>query len=488
MPAPLRPACALLAAWLSACVAGSADRVSDLAPQPCDAELGNGARCYSLSLPENHEAPDGRRISLAVAVVPAKEEEERAQSDPVLVLLGGPGDAASFHYGALLREHAAINETRPLVFVDQRGTGRSSPLSCGLGGSDDDVQPYLDEFQAPDAPERCRRKLGPDVDLSRYRTTDFIADLEIVRRALGVEQWNLHGGSYGTRVAQQYMARHPHRIRSAVLIGVEAQSQIVPMTFAHDVEAALDSLTGQCARDAECHKAFPSFRRELDAVAGRLERGPVPGTIAHPVTGRLDTIPFSRHAFNEAIRFSLYSPQNARHLPLRVHQAFQGNYLELATMHMRRQRNIAHQGWQGLYLAVTCAEDIARVDTAALYANATGSFYGVSRSRQHVAACRSWPVNGHDVWPASDRITTPVLMIVGDMDPATPLSGALEAQRAMTSSRVIVVPTGAHGFGGMTNVGCLYALQAAFYERPEPAALDASCVASVRRLPFFTTR
>lgn len=97
-------------------------------------------------------------------------------------------------------------------------------------------------------------------------------------------------------------------------------------------------------------------------------------------------------------------------------------------------------------------------------------------------------MNSHDVWPASDRITTPVLLLTGDMDPATPLSGAREAQRVMTSSRLIVVPTGAHGFGGMTNVGCLSALQAAFYEQPEPAALDASCVASVRRLPFILSR
>lgn len=352
-------------------------QASGLVAAPCDTALTAltaGSRCYTLSVPENHERSDGRRISLAVAVVPAKETP--ARRDPVLVLLGGPGDAASFNYGALVRSHAAINEARDLVFVDQRGTGRSSPLACGLGGSDEDMQPYMDVFQSPDAARRCRAKLGADVDLSRYRTTDFIADLEILRRALRVDQWNLHGGSYGTRVAQQYMARHPHRIRSAVLIGIVAPSQIVPMSFADDVRSALDSLTAQCGRDAECRRAFPNFRRELDAVAARLDRSPAAGTIAHPVMGAVTSIPFSRHAFSEVIRFSLYSPQTTRTLPLRVHQAFQGNYLELATMHLRRQRNIARQGWQWLYLAVTCAEDIARVDTAALYAGARGSFYG----------------------------------------------------------------------------------------------------------------
>ena len=473
----------LSAALLGACAKGT-ERASELVAQQCDPTLDAAARCYTLSVPENHDKPGGRRLSLAIAVAPALGGPQH--KDPILILLGGPGDAAGFGYAGLLRQHASLNVARDLVFVDQRGTGRSSPLACGLGGSDDDMQPYLDEFQAPDAAQRCRARLG-DVDLSRYRTTDFVADLELVRRALDVEQWNLHGGSYGTRVAQQYMARHPHRIRAAVLIGVVSPSQIVPMSFAADVGVALDSLTAQCARDAACRKAFPNFRRELDSVAARLERAPVPGTLAHPATGAPVSLRFSRHALSEAVRSALYSPEATRHLPLYVHRAFQGDYASLATIQLRRQRNIARQGWQGLYLGATCAEDIARVDTAALYANARGSFYGVSRSRQHVAACRDWPVATSDVWPTSDRITTPVLLISGDMDPATPLSGAVDAQRAMTSSRLVVVRTGAHGFGGMSNQECIRELQSVFYDKPEPATIVAPCLASVRRLPFVTS-
>lgn len=453
----------------------------------CDTAIANArARCGMLSVLEDRTRPAGRRIDIAFSVLRATGTTRSA--DPVLVLLGGPGDAASRRIAGLAAAHAAVNVERDLVLVDQRGTGRSASLACFLG-SDDDLQSYLNAFMPLRDVRDCLARLHGGSDPARYRTTDFIADLEALRVALGIARWNLHGNSYGTRVALQYMARHPAAIRSAVLIGAVPRELVMPVSFGADADRALRLVLADCRADSTCASAFPNVAAELDSVAKRLERAPASADVVHPVSRAAERVAVSRGTFGEVVRATLYTPAGARMLPLMIHEAFGGDYAAIAIAALRRQRSMAREGWAGLYLAVTCAEDIARADRAAAFAANRATILGEFRARQHFDACATWPLRPDgDEWPATDRVTTPTLLIVGDQDPVTPPRWSETTMRQLASGRMIVVPQGGHGFPGMVGAECLTALQVAFYASASAAGLDSGCIASMRRAPFVTKR
>jgi pimeloyl-ACP methyl ester carboxylesterase len=210
--------------------------------------------------------------------------------------------------------------------------------------------------------------------------------------------------------------------------------------------------------------------------------------IRHPATGERSRVRFSRAAFGEVVRASLYGPAGASALPLLISEAYRGDYTGLASAHLRRQRALAREGSTGLYLAVTCLEDVPRADQAATIAASRNTILGAHRARQHFAACALWPRARRAADFVKSRVTTPVLMIVGDRDPVTPPAWARDAQRTMDSARLVVVPHGGHWFSGLLGDECLERLQLAFLEDPAPARLDAGCVTSIRPPPFRVAR
>ena len=99
------------------------------------------AECGDLSVPENPADPGGRHIKLRVARVPAINRHK--QADPLFVLAGGPGMAATTFYASAAFSFERIHRDRDIVLVDQRGTGQSNPLNCAL---DDDALDLLAEL------------------------------------------------------------------------------------------------------------------------------------------------------------------------------------------------------------------------------------------------------------------------------------------------------------------------------------------------------
>jgi pimeloyl-ACP methyl ester carboxylesterase len=164
-----------------------------------------------------------------------------------------------------------------VFLIDQRGTGGSNPLSC-LGADGKPLQ--MDEDAAPseaslrDYAQRCAASLQGRADARFYTTTEAIADLDAVRAALGVDQLNLVGGSYGTRVAQRYAGAYPQHTRSIVIDGVVPNELVVGGDFATTFEDAIALQSAQCRKDAACSKRFPTDTR----AAAQRGRHPAPCT------------------------------------------------------------------------------------------------------------------------------------------------------------------------------------------------------------------
>src|SRR5690242_10499230 len=153
------------------------------------------ARCARYEVWEDREAKAGRRIALNLAIVPAKLRAK--EPDPIVVFAGGPGQGAVALAAQVMPLFSRLNDSRDIVFLDQRGTGGSNPLDC------DDDQGSMQSLFEDALPERvvarCLEHL--DADPRQYVTAVAIEDLEEVRAALGYDKLNLWGGSYGTRVA-----------------------------------------------------------------------------------------------------------------------------------------------------------------------------------------------------------------------------------------------------------------------------------------------
>lgn len=450
---------------------------------PCDLPGVKGARCGTYEVWENREAKSGRRIGLNVVVLPATGSPR--QPDAVTFLAGGPGDSAT-RQAAYLAD-SKIRETRDILLVDQRGTGKSHLLACDLY-PEKNPQSALGSFLPIDRVRACRAALEKTSDLRMYTTASSVDDLDEVRAALGYQRLDLVGGSYGTRAALIYIQRHPKRVRLAILEGVSPPSDLVPLRFPRYAQNALEGIFSDCRHDPRCSKAFPDLPGDLRAIIAQTTARPVDAEILDPQTGTPLHVSLSRSLLGEALRYLLYQPGTALYAPVLIHQAASGDYAPFAELALASRRLFANGIGQGLYLSVTCTEDLPFIDAKEAESQAVGTFLDDSRYLEERAACGSWvrgplPADFHQ--PV--RADTPVLMISGAWDPVTPPSDASQAAVTLPNSLSVVIPAGAHGQDGLPGAApCIEAIENRFLERGGTSGVDTACAKRLHHAPFPT--
>jgi pimeloyl-ACP methyl ester carboxylesterase len=450
-------------------------------PRPCQPPI-EGARCGTVQVPENRDAP-GRMLALNVIVLPARSATPAKEA--IAFFGGGPGQAIAQGARWAAPEFVELMDERDLLFVDQRGTGGSAPLQCMLRDTAN-PQSYLDDFLPPAAVARCRQELSRNADLTRYGFEALAHDTEAVRVALGYDKLNLNGGSYGTRAAMSYLRMYPQNVRSVVLLGLVPPGFLQPEAYARDTDAALAGIFRECRGDAACNAAFPDVEREVRVVVQRLDEAPATAEIVDQRTGQRVRLSISRGTFAETVRRMMYDPSAARAVPFVVHRAYEGDFRPVARNALRDRRGMQQSSWWGLFLSITCSEDVPFIDLAAAAAENGRTLLGDYRVRQQAEACRDWP--RYPV-PASFhqpfRSDVPVLLMSGELDPVTPPYWGAKAAAMFPNSLHFVVPGGGHGFNGMRNTECIDSIQTRFVRQASVQGLDAaSCVASVRPPPF----
>jgi len=440
------------------------------------------ARCGTYEAFENRVTKSGRKIKLKIVVFPATGPDKAA--DPLFYIPGGPGSSATEDAPYIAQQYAKIRERRDLVFVDQRGTGESNPLNCDLFDPHD-LQSYLGVYFPLEGVRKCREQLELKADLRLYTTPIAMDDLDEVRAALGYARINIIGTSYGTRAAQVYLKRHGEHVRAVILHGVSPTGQLMPRDFPQHTERALNGVVDECAVDEACRGAFPDLRAEVKTVLDRLLRGPVEVNLKNAQTGASIPLKLSRDLAAEAIRYMLYQPESASRIPLYIHQAAQGNFAPLARSALLYRRQIVATGSNGMYLSVTCAEDLPWIKPGEGERNAEHTFLGDYRLRQQRAACALWP--RADVprdYAEPTRAAVPALILTGQWDPVTPPTYGEAASKYLPNSLNLVVPHGGHGFGGLEGLECVPNLVAEFIERGTTSGLDTSCLKNIRRKGF----
>lgn len=456
--------------------AGASSRIE---LRPCAIkEVTGPVQCGKLEVLENRNAADGRRVALKVVVLAATERKR--QPDPVFILAGGPGQAATDLADFFARIMARVRRSRDIVLVDQRGTGGSNPLNCDLYGKE--TQAHLGDLFPPDAIQRCLSEWQQRADLRFYTTDVAMTDLDEVRKALGYEQINLFGTSYGTRAAQVYMRQFPKHVRSVIMKGVTPITTPLTTPMARDAQRSLDLLFQDCAADSDCRAAFPKLKEEATSVVERLEHE-VDVELAADGNGTKERVKISRAAIGPTIRTMLQSNDTAARLPLLLHQAAEGDYAPLAGAALAIRRGFSKVVSVGLFLAVVSPEDVAISNPEDVARASAGTFLRDDYYRQLERLAPLFPAVE---MPADYRTPVnspiPTLLISGYLDPATPPSGADEVGKHLSNSLHVVARYGSHSYGGMSP--CIDEIMAEFIERGSTAGLDTSCAEKIRRPPF----
>jgi len=451
--------------------------------KPCKVQGITGeAKCGMLEVFENRATRKGRKIKINVLVLPATGQPR--EPDALFYFAGGPGSGATEDAAGIAQILAAVRAHRDLVFVDQRGTGQSNPLNCELFNPAD-PQSFFGAFLPLDDVRKCREQLEPKADLTLYTTNIAMDDLDDIRAALGYEQINLYGGSYGTRAALVYLRRHPKHVRTAILHGVAPTNQFMPRNFPQDAERALQGVLSECEADEACRTAFPQVKADAQRVLEQLLQSPAQAEVQLPRSQDRVTLRLNRNLAAEAIRYMLYSPGGAGRVPLVLHQAAKGNYVPLTQAALHFRRNLVATGSNGMYLSVTCAEDLPWVKAEEAKQLGANTFLGSYRYDDQSAACSLWPRAMIDSKYAEPvRSDKPVLIMTGEWDPVTPPSHGDAVAKTLSNSLHVVVPDGAHGLSGLVGFDCVERLMTQFIERGAVKGLDTSCVKNIKRRGF----
>lgn len=446
-----------------------------------------GAQCGDLIVPENRADPGGRTIRLHVAVF--KSAREHPAPDPVIHLVGGPGASLLDEAERYLRAGGRhILAERDYILFNQRGSAYGQPeLGCGeyeqFLWRIAEERPDQDEAErlAVEAARACRDEyVGQGIDLSAYNSAQSAADVDDLRRALGYEQVNLYGISYGSRLALTVMRDYPEHVRSVILDSVYPPQVDLYSSQAANAERALNVLLGNCAADPACSAAYPDLRQSfLDAV-DVLDADPVTLPVFRPdrqyiaqVDGRL---------FVEMVYNLLYDVATLPTVPRWITVARDRDQLAIA-----REVNAAlgYANHWGAYLSVQCRDEVAFESRAGLEAAAAGvaaplrSAYATGLMFE---LCEVWDV-GQPPAVENEPVESdiPALLLAGEYDPITPPEWAHLAAETLPNGRVYEFRGVGHGV--MRSNECALSIGLQFLEDPT-GPLDTSCMAALEGVAF----
>lgn len=448
---------------------------------------GREITCGFVTVPEDRSNPGGNRVRIAVAVV--KAEVGPTADDPIFYLDGGPGgeslEPLRFTFPQVFEPFA---QTRDLVFFDQRGIGLSEPsLECT---EDLDLTYELLDQDLPnarflerqlEAVQQCHDRLVADgIDLSMYNSATNAADVADIRVALGYEEVNLLGISYGTRLAQTVMRDHPEGIRSVVLDSVYTPDVDLTASTPANLDRALDELFAGCAESSECSDLYPDLEDRLFTLVDQLETSPVIVQATDFINGDEYDVVIDGSGLLGVVFQALYSEQLIPVLPQLVAEMEGGSRASLAQLVSVNLSNIPFLSL-GMHLSVQCAEEIPFADPTEVAA--ADDPYPEFRDFFEVATnigpavfdlCEIWDVEEQgpiENEPVSSQI--PTLVLAGEYDPITPPAWSERVTRTLRNSRLLLAPGLGHGVSLGSDCTALVSL--AFIENPT-GSLDTSCV------------
>ncbi|MXW30821.1 MAG: alpha/beta hydrolase [Chloroflexi bacterium] len=455
------------------------------------------AVCGYLTVPADYDDPSAGTYEIAVAMFPATGE--RTSDVPVVYLEGGPGGNAleglDVSGGVILEP---LNESRDVIVFDQRGAGFSEPaLSCPeareltreLIGQ---ALPIAEENERwNEVLQTCRDRLVEEgIDLSLVNSAANAADVDRLRTALGHEQWELYGSSYGTRLAQNVMRDFPDGVRRVVLDSSYPLEFDLFARLASGSERAFRLLLDSCAADAVCNEHYPDLEGTLIEAFDRLSASPEPGEASFSLDGeRVDTL-MTGERLAWLVFEAFYQTDVIPWLPEIITEAAQGNVEPANLMLSNSLINDAFFSL-GMHLSTRCADETSFTTKEAIAASIEASplFSRLqdpegTYAQDAIDTCALWnvepspPVENEPV-----RSDIPTLILAGGFDPVTPPSSGMAVAANLSNATFVEFPAAGHGI--VLEGDCAKSIINAFLDGED--APDTSCVSEEFSSPAWVT-
>lgn len=412
--------------------------------------------CATLAVPLDHDDPDGEQIELALA-------RSRAAGDPserigsLVMNPGGPGGSGiEFLTSAAFVMPEEISSRFDLVSWDPRGVGQSSPVRCL---DDEEKESQLEGDISPDTPKEERRAAedqaelragceGRNPEMIRHMSTaDVAEDLEQIRIALGEEQLDYMGFSYGTAIGATYATLYGERVRSMVLDGAVSPTDSdleTAVTNAESFERSYEDFVAECDDDDTCPLG-PDAEEALEEIRADLDRRPL------EVDTTSGTRELTRDLLDYATLAALYDPTLWRTTARAIADLDDGGaqvILALVDQQTGRQPDGSWDNSTDALAMVNCADSPERptaadaLDEAEEIADASRTFGGLLAPS--MLACVDWPMAENPV-PEWSSESAPPILVVGTLgDPATPIEWAEQMADTLEGSVLLTYEGDGH--------------------------------------------
>jgi pimeloyl-ACP methyl ester carboxylesterase len=450
---------------------------------------GENVECGYLVVPEDRSRLPSRAVRLAVGIFHPKGGA--ATPDPVLYLSGGPGasvlELVRYQFEGFF---APIMEgaRRDLIVFDQRGVGRSRPpLDCpnvdalALEMLDRDLEerPASDQEMfdlMTEAYLDCAADLRQVADLTMYNTAASAADVNDLCLALGYEQVNLWGGSYGTRLALGVMRDYPEVLRSVVLDSVYPPDVDLYVEAPSNFSRALNKLFEDCAANPVCSDAYPDLRMVFFDTVAHLNESPVTTTITNTLTGQGYPSVTTGNTLLGFVFQVLYETEFKYLLPQFIYDVSQNDWTAIDAIRgaLLAQASVSSRGTM---FSVQCHEEIAFSSLAeyesvlAQYPELAGLYEYATLGKLTYRVCEGWGAGEADSIENEPVVSdVPTLLMAGEFDPVTPPAWARHAAETLVNGYFFEYPGVGHGASAE---GCGREMMLAFLDSPTTVPDDA---------------
>jgi len=401
-------------------------------------------------VPENRQKVKGRKIKLPFIFIRTPEQD--AVRNVNLYMVGGPGYSTTFGIDSIGYQFGYVNFGATIMF-GQRGTKMAEPfLAC----------PEVDEAVRKSfrtglnrdslrllAIKQCRKRFTKEgVDLSAYNTTESAADINDLRKALGLDSLTLIGLSYSGGLMLTVLKNHPECVRTLVLRSPLPVSVNYEEHALFNFNEALETVFDHCARDssgAAYQTLRQRFRAYFTGITGKKFSMP------YLEKGRHDSIniTYTKSELLDIINDKLSEGESGM-LPALIVDFIEGRHKKWMTEELDGYFADHSAAALGMRYSVFCADQVLFADKGLQQQQdkVLPWLTGYRYNNVNETICSCWGVKKQP-----DSVKTPVFSDIpvllggGDLDPGCSLFYNRLIKRTLPNCQVFTRHNAGHGFG-----------------------------------------
>jgi pimeloyl-ACP methyl ester carboxylesterase len=451
----------------------------------CAVDVPKGERvdCGYLVVPESRSFRSSRTIRLPIIVL--KSDSPDPKPDAVLRTLGGPGGSSLRMVTG--RRFSPWLKQRDMIIFEQRGTRYAQPsLGCpevdeaNIASAKTGLSRPVARKNEVAAAARCYQRLsGQGIDLSAYNSYESAADIEDLRKVLGLKAINLYGVSYSARLMLEFVRDYPASVRSLVIESTMPVEANYDETGVDNIARSLDLFFARCKGDPNCNGTYPDLETGFYALADRWNKRPVEIKTKDASGGEANIKIDGDDLITWLVDYVLSSDGRAiTAAPQQIALIAAGKYEPLAD-YAQSKLGPAFYSW-GMRYSVWCTEEFPFESKQKIAAQ--GTKFERLRGYQPQALpdiCRVWKVRPRppaENSPVSGSV--PLMVLAGEFDAYTPPAWGKATADRFPGSFYFDVPWVGHG-PGFNSPSCLGDMVAAFIDDPKTAP-DAKCLTKIR--------